>query len=39
MDFVLLVIQVAVWLAMGDGGGAPAGNGPEECVRGQIIPC
>lgn len=38
MDFVLLVIQVAVWLAQRAGGG-PTTNNLEECVRGQIIPC
>jgi hypothetical protein len=38
MDFVLLVLQVAVWLARTSGGG-PSTEDLEECVRGQIIPC
>ena len=39
MELLAMVVRAAVWLAMNGGGSAPAGDGPEECVRGQIIPC
>ena len=39
MDFILLMVRVAVWLAVNSGGGGPTTESIEDCARGQIVPC
>jgi hypothetical protein len=38
MDFVLLVLQVAVWLSRVSGGG-PSTEDLEYCPRAHMVPC
>lgn len=39
MELLLLMVRVVVWMARSSEGGGHTTQDPEECVRGQIIPC